>query len=164
MASERDDFNDFNHSALMNQPRRSRSGTLFQAWNFQVTVKADLLHCSSTPAKIRVPSEHLSSLTAQPYDIPSRCSQCFAMNLCSPDSLMLTATGMFQLWSTDMSRLKTLLQFPLCINLSILPPGNLSQEAWQAMQSSVPTVWGSPSWRVRRYWSKETRVLDSHWF
>jgi hypothetical protein len=47
-ASDSDDVNGSRDSALTNKPKRCRIGTLFRAWSFQVTVKADLSKGAST--------------------------------------------------------------------------------------------------------------------
>jgi hypothetical protein len=65
VAFESDDVNASNDSALMNKPKRpSWSGTVFRAWNFQVTVNADLSQGASTQDKARLLTEHLSNRTA----------------------------------------------------------------------------------------------------
>jgi hypothetical protein len=64
VVSDSDEVNGSKGSAPMNKPNRTKSGTMIWAWSFQVTVKADLLHCTSTQAKIRLLSEHLSNRTA----------------------------------------------------------------------------------------------------
>ncbi len=141
--SDSDEVNGSNSSAPMNKPKRTKSGTMIWASSFQVTVKADLLHCTSTQAKIRLLSEHLSKLTAhaKKYSFTSVSTFCDESLL----SWQTIARVLFQLLSTDKYIPKTLLQFPQCRTLSILSPGNQSQEAWQEMQSSVPTVLRLPS-------------------
>ena len=65
VASDSDDVNDSNDSALMNKPKRpSRSGTVFRAWSFQVTVNADLSQGASTQDKAGLLKEHLRNRTA----------------------------------------------------------------------------------------------------
>ncbi len=129
LASERDDVNASNCSAPMKKPKKTKSGTMLQAWSFQMTVKAYLLHCISAQAKMRL----------LPKKVPSHWSAPFAMNPCSLNKPK--ARVLFQLWSTDICRQKMLIHFSLCRTLSILPPGNQSLEAWQATQSSMPTLW-----------------------
>jgi hypothetical protein len=63
-AYDSDDVNGSSDSALTNKPRRCRIGTLFRAWSFQVTVKADLSQGASTQDKARLLTEHLSNRTA----------------------------------------------------------------------------------------------------
>ncbi len=65
VASDSDDVNASNDSALMNKPKRpSRSGTVFRAWSLQVTVNADLSQGASTQDKAMLLTEHLSNRTA----------------------------------------------------------------------------------------------------
>ena len=63
-ASDGDDVNGSRDSALKNKPKRCRIGSLFRAWSFQVTVKADLSQGASTQDKARLLTEHLSNRTA----------------------------------------------------------------------------------------------------
>jgi hypothetical protein len=54
VASDSDAVNGSNGSALTTKPKRTRSGTWFRAWSFQVTLKADLSQaCKALPHKIR---------------------------------------------------------------------------------------------------------------
>jgi hypothetical protein len=64
VASDCDDFNGSNGSAVMNKQKRTDSGTMFWAWSFQVTVEANLSHDTSTQAAARLLSEHPSNCTA----------------------------------------------------------------------------------------------------
>ena len=64
-ASDRDcDVNCSNGSAPMNKPKRTKSGTMFRAWSFHVTLKANVSHGATTRDKIRLLSDHLRSRTA----------------------------------------------------------------------------------------------------
>jgi hypothetical protein len=64
VASDSDDVDGSNGSALTTKPKRTRSGTWFRAWSFQVTLKAYLLQGASTRDKARLQTEHLSNRTA----------------------------------------------------------------------------------------------------
>ncbi len=66
VASDSDDVNGSNGSALTTKPKRTRSGTWFRVWSFQVTLKADLSQGASTQDKARLQNlkEHLSNSTA----------------------------------------------------------------------------------------------------
>jgi hypothetical protein len=63
LASDCDDANGSNGSAPMNKSKRTKSGIMFRAWSFQVTVKADLSQGASTQDKARLLTEHLSNST-----------------------------------------------------------------------------------------------------
>ena len=52
-----DDINGSNGSTPMIKPKRTRSGPMFRAWSFQVTVQVDLSHGTSAQAKARLLSE-----------------------------------------------------------------------------------------------------------
>jgi hypothetical protein len=62
MASDSDAVDGSNDTALMNKPkiqkRPSRRGTVFFAWSFQVSFKADLSQGTFRKQKARLLSEH----------------------------------------------------------------------------------------------------------
>ncbi len=147
LASNCDDANGSNDSAPMNKSKRTKSGIMFRAWSFQVIVKADLSQGASTQDKARLLTEHLSNRTAHSIktSFTSVSTFCYESQLSwQPDRLAI-ATVLFQFWFAATSKQSRRHRFPRCRNFSLMPPGNRSQEAWQATQSSVPTVRRSPS-------------------
>ena len=64
LASDCDDASGSNGSAPMNKSKRTKSGIMFRAWSFQVTVNADLSQGASTQDKARLLKEHLRNRTA----------------------------------------------------------------------------------------------------
>ena len=62
MADSADDGS--NSSAISKTAKRQRIGLLFRAWSFQMTVKANLLHGTTTPEKRKLLTDQLSIRTA----------------------------------------------------------------------------------------------------
>ena len=70
--------NGLNSSAISKTAKRQRSGLLFRAWSFQMTVKANLLHGTTTPEKIKLLTDQLSICTAltKPLSVTSLSTFC----------------------------------------------------------------------------------------